>query len=251
MTFIKPLKLAESTVLTAPVAADIDLDKGKISFPGTIQNSFRLEDVVGYKETDYAAGTLQVTEIDFSGVSAANDTAYQVKIRPNTQVGEQREEITINFFTPSTGTTTTTLKEKFVEAVNNNPERIVDGASVSATVASITERDLDTGGFLVIEVPTGATTSTTAAHVDDSGTLAEVQVYDSTVGAGQYKKYEFEVKVDSEAPLNADKGHNNLIYIVWANESGGSFAAWDAKVQQILTASNVADANARPYLAVK
>lgn len=247
-TYQKPANLL-SSVLYNPLqaaGADVSVSVGRIFFVG-ISEGIVLHDVSKFTHVVYSAGVAQVNNIDFAGVAVVNSAAYSITI----QRLDDGTNKTYTIFTLPSGNTTSTIAAQFRTAVNNDTSRIVN-ATGATTHAILTEISTDTKGFILSSIPSGATNTATTAHTNPSGTYPEAYVYDpvKAAPAGQYDKYYFYYKKDANAAANSGAGHADVVSIIFANTLDAGYAAFNAEVLQIVSASNLADAAAIPYVAI-
>lgn len=248
MLYSKPANLIGSIVYNPLQAAgaDVTIATGKIIFNG-LPNGIKLEDVVSYKRTVFSAGVKQVTNIDLAAITIANSTQYTLIL--------QREDtgdfITYNVFTPSAGTTAASIAAQFIARINSDTSRFIN-ASGATTHVILTEISTDTKGFIVTGFPFAATVTITTPHTEPSGTYLEAFAYDPIKAnpAGQYTKYDFTYKKDVNAAANSGRQDAVVQAIIFADQTDANYGAFDTKVTTIVTASNLADANATPYVAI-
>ena len=243
MAITKPANLDKVIVLNDPVGGDVTFAARKISFTGAPQVA-KIDDVVSYQELAYAAGTLEVQTVDYAAVAAADNTVYKLTLK-NKATGEAK---TYSIITPAAGTTTTTIKDLFETAVINDTASVATSSnSVGGTTQTLTERSLDSKGFIV-SGPTGVVVVVTVAHVDAAGTTAIVTVFDpvNVIAARTYETY----IIDHDKRLNGNKSAEVLVYIFAAtNGPSAGFAAFDAAITDVFTAATTAAAT-QPYVEI-
>lgn len=224
MSFTKPSNLIATKAFQAIAAAsaDITFATRQISFAG-VGAAMPLDKMLNFKKTAFAAGTLQVNTLDFTAVVATNNTVYTMGIRRF----DTSQVITYQIITPSTGTTTASIAQQFKDSITNDLSAVAT-VSRAGSILTSTEKTVDTGGLGYV-VPTGTVDINTVAHVNSSGTLAEVQVYDPLVTAGQYSKYDFAFDKENIAS-NGAKSLSEVRLIIWANELDADITAFDNRL---------------------
>lgn len=245
MAFTKPSNLSGTIAFQAvqPGAADITFAARAIGFAGLGETAI-LNNITSVSTEAFSAGVLQENTLDYTAVVASDDTVYTLAIRRN----DTGQVITYQIITPSSGTNASLIAELFDDQINNDLSAVVT-SSRAVAVLTVTEKSVDTQGVSYI-VTSGVVDTETVAHVDQSGTLAEVQVYDPSVTAGDYRKYTIFYDKLINAP-NGGKWFSPVVMVVWANELDvTNEAAFLARFDEIMAASNLADAAAEPYVEV-
>jgi len=222
--FTKPSNLIASVVLPNPLVGDPTLIKGILAFAG-LPAGFPYKKIEGYKKTVYSAGVAQINAPDFALVTVADATMYSLTMAKNSPIGDRIKHYII--FTPSAGTTNISIRTQFVNAINADESRFVTASAVGTTLVLTEILAKEAQGFVLTDLPTGVTNpAPSTPHTEDSGTLAEVQIYDSTVSSGTYSKFEFDVLNDSNSAGNSGKSGYLVKVIVWANTLGATYAAF-------------------------
>jgi len=243
MATVKEANLLQVGVLNAPDTASVNVVTRKLVFTGLIPIS--LEDIVSYKSTVYAAGTLELQTLDTALIAVANSTLYTLTIRNKATSAAK----TYSVFTPATGTTATSIKNQFVTVVNNDAEAIVTAASTGATTFTLTEKTLDSKGF-ISTAPTGVTVVVTTPHVDASGTTAVVTVYDpvNVLTAAQYRTLEFIHKRVLQGNIMTEV--KTIVFADQLATSGGNYANFVTALNNMTSAANLADAAAQKFVEI-
>jgi hypothetical protein len=245
MSFTKPSNLSATKAYqdVAPAAADITFAAGAIGFAG-VGETARIIRINSQSTKAFSAGVKQVNAFDFAAIVATSNTVYTMGIRRF----DTGQVITYQIITPSTAVLAADIAEAFRAIITADLTAVVTVVRVG-TINTYTERSTDTGGLAFIN-PTGVVVSgVPTAHVDPSGTLAEVQVYDPSVTAGDYRKYTIAYDKEVAAPAGG-KWFVEVQMIIWANELDVvDEAAFLAKFNEVMTASNVVAAT-QPYVEV-
>src|SRR3989304_936384 len=142
MAFTKPSNLIATKAYQAiqAAAADITFSLGKIQFNGVGQ-PIPLKDFIAFRKTLFAAGTLQVDDIDYTAVVAADNTPFNLFIRRGDN-GEVKQYQIIT----GTGATTASIASAFNTAIGNDLNAIVT-STVLGSVITVTEETTDTKGL--------------------------------------------------------------------------------------------------------
>lgn len=200
-------------------AADITFAKGVINFNGC-GAGVQLDKIVDVTKKVYAAGTLQDTKVEFSGVTVVDFTKYTLTLLRK----DTNQMITWSVITGASSSPTS-LASQFDAAVGNDLNAFVTSAR-TGTFIHLVEKSVDSQGFLVT-APTGSVLTASVAHVDPSGTVQEVQQYNAAITTGTFRKYDF--TVDRETPgLGGQKQITEAHITIWADESDTNFAAFEA-----------------------
>lgn len=242
--YTKPSNLSATKAFQAvqAAAADINFAARAIGFNGLGETAI-LNNIKSVFTTPFSAGVLQENTLDFTAVVVADSAVYTMGIRRF----DTGQVVTYQIITPTSGTTTASIAEQFKVQIENDLSAVVT-VSRAGSVLTVTEKNVSTQGLAYI-VPTGTVDTNTIVHVNESGTLAEVQVYDNTVTAGNYRKYTIFYTKEVAAPAGGT-WNTEVVMVIWANELDGDEAAFKTRFDEIMAASNLADAAAEPYVEV-
>jgi len=243
--FTKPSNLSGTIAYqaVAALAADITFAARAIGFVGLGESAI-LNNITSVETKAFSAGVLQINTPDFALVAPTNNTVHTLAIRRL----DTNQVITYQIITPSTGTNADLIAQQFNDQINNDLGGVVTSLKLG-TVLTLTEKSLETQGFSYV-FPTGVVQGPTTAHVSPSGTVAEVQVYDPSVTAGDYRKYTINYNKLTQAPAGG-QWYSPVVLIVWANQLDAiDEADFLLRFDEIMAASNLADPNAEPYVEV-
>ena len=243
--FTKPSNLSGTIAYQAvqAAAADITFAARAIGFVGLGESAI-LNNITSVSTTPFSAGVAQENTLDFTAIALTADTVYTLAIRRF----DTNQVITYQIITPSSGVSAASIAEQFNVQLQNDLSCVVTSSRAGA-VLTVVEKDASVTKGLSYIVPTAVVNVNTVVHVDQSGTLAEVQVYDSSVTAGDYRKYTINYNKLVQAPAGG-QWYSPVVLIVWANEVDPDEADFLLRFDEIMAASNLTDAAAEPYVEV-
>lgn len=231
------------SVLNAPGAGDVTLANGVVTITGLPPISWR--DIVGYTVTGSSAGVEQVTTATMTTVTPVVGQAYKLVIRPNLiKVGVAEIPIgqSETYIAVASTTDPADLAQQFTDAINNNTQSKV-AATIAAAVITLTQKDFTIDGFTVPESPGGTVLVDTAAFVKPAGTQALVEAdlpSGTTVDATTFTKYEIVIHRRKEFASDGDVTAQKVVAIVYADDDGGTFAAWNTAITAVMDGTDTA-----------
>lgn len=239
----KPSYLIDSVVINNTVGAnDETLAARKLTITG-LGTPIELDKLVAYKATAYGTGTAQVRTLDFAACTFASGTLASLMIYRNDTGVMQKVGIA------PTSSSTTAARTLFVAAINALGTHVTAAAGGGSTL-TLTQ-NTDVGGFTVLYFPTGMTNVNTTPYVAASGSYAEVVQYDqNAMVGGQFQKYDFTVKKETQNPISSGFGTSEGHIVVWVEKNDAQFAAFNTALVNDLNASPITDAAVEPYVQV-
>lgn len=240
-----PSNLYDSVVINDVAAAAADIgwasnSYGELTLAG-LGTPIKLSAVTAYKQKAFAAGTPQVTTLDFTGHTFTIGVAKTIVIMRN-DTGEKKSYSIMPVATAVPGNATL-----FQDKVNNDPTRWVNANDSTDDV--IFTQLVDTGGFTFIQFPSGTTSNTGTPYVASSGTQAEVAEY-NPLASGQFDGFFFNMDIKQSNSGNTNTGTRNVLIVAWLEKNDTHFAAFLTAWNKVIKASDITDAIVEPYARV-
>ena len=229
------------SVLNTPVGGDAALATGVVTITGL--STIKYKDIDSFDVINFAAGTLQREDIDFTGFTPIVGEAFKIVVRPNLRrlgVAEIPKGQSETFIVIAATTVLADLLALFETAIDNNSQVVT--AAIVGNELRLSQVNFEIDGFSVPEFPAGITDVTTGVtFVEPNGSPSQVESFvDSSVtvaAGGQFRRYTLVIHKRKEFAADGDVTSQKVLAIVFADELDGGFAAFDTALTDIVDGS--------------